>query len=289
MTAEEVVGQGKAGFDHVYNRADPREYFKAIRPLGYEIPQNAHAVFDALLTARGDTASTPRGTTSVLDVCCSYGVNAALLRCRLTLEDLFDRYGDSSLAGLTSEELVSADLPFYADHLRPDAPRILGLDTADRAIAYACRVGLLDAGWGEDLEADEPSEALAKEVGNVAMITVTGGVGYITERTFERLLGTFPTDRKPWVASFVLRMFPYDRIAETLAGHGLVTEQLAGTTFPQRRFESEDEQRSALRGVRARGIDTSGKEEDGWYHCDFYLSRPQAEVESLPLQDLLGS
>lgn len=288
MTAEEVVGQSKAGFDHVYNRADPREYFKAIRPLGYEIPQNAHAVFDQLLTARGNAASAPQGTSSVLDVCCSYGVNAALLRCRLSLEDLFNRYGDPSLAGLTSEELVSADLPFYADHLRPDAPRVMGLDTADHAIAYACRVGLLDAGWGEDLESGDPSEALAKEMGDVGLITVTGGVGYITERTFDRLLGTFPAGSKPWVASFVLRMFPYDRIAGTLAEHGLVTEQLADTTFPQRRFESADEEHAALRGVRARGIDTRGKEEDGWYHCDFYLSRPSAEVEAVPLEDLLG-
>lgn len=287
MTAEELVGKDKAGFDHVYNAADPREYFQALRPLHYEIPQNAHDVFTALLRARGE-ASGAQGRSSVLDMCCSYGVNAALLRCQVTMDDLFERYCDPSLAGLSSEELASADRLFYAERLLPDAPRMTGLDTADRAIAYARDVGLLDGGWAEDLEASEPSSALAKQISDVDLVTVTGGVGYITEHTFSRVLETFPEGRKPWVASFVLRMFPYDRIAESLAAHGLVTEQLAGTTFVQRRFASSEEETAALRGVMARGLDTGGKENDGWYHCDFYLSRPAAEVEKRPLSDLLA-
>lgn len=287
MTANDVADQGKAGFDHVYNRDDPREYFQALRPLSYQIPQHGNAVFAALLGARV-AASTSQGPSSVLDVCCSYGVNAALLRCDLTLEDLFNRYGDSSLRGLSSQELASADRAFYADRRRPDAPRMLGLDVADRAIAYACHVGLLDAGWAENLETSVPSAALAEAVGNVDLITITGGVGYITERTFDQLLGAFPVGRKPWVAAFVLRMYPYDRIAETLTQHGLVTEQLPDTTFPQRRFASADEQSTALQGVRARGVDTRGKEEDGWYHCDLFVSRPQAEADERPLHEVLS-
>lgn len=285
MTSNDVVGQGKAGFDHVYNRDDPREYFQVLEPLSYEIPQHAHAVFAALLDARTSERS---GTTSMLDVCCSYGVNAALMRSELTLDDLYDRYGDAELADLSTQELAEADRTFYADHRRPEAPRILGLDTADRAIDYACNVGLLDAGWAENLETSEPSPALAEAVSDVDLITITGGVGYIGERTFDQLLGGCEEDRTPWVAAFVLRMYPYDHIAEGLTQHGLVTEQLPGTTFPQRRFASDEEQSAALQGVRARGTDTHGKEEDGWYHCDLFLSRPEADVASLPLPELIS-
>jgi len=34
---------------------------------------------------------------TVLDLCCSYGVNAALMRCALSIDDLFARYEGSSL------------------------------------------------------------------------------------------------------------------------------------------------------------------------------------------------
>lgn len=285
MTTNDVADHGKAGFDHVYNRDDPREYFQALRPLSYEIPQHAHTVFAALLEAM-DAGTAPHAGRSVLDVCCSYGVNAALLGCELTLEDLFDRYADSSLADLSPQEVAAADRVFYADRRRTDAPRALGLDVADRAIAYGREVGLLDAGWAENLETSGPSRALAEAVSDVDVITITGGVGYVTERTFDRLLGVFPGDRKPWVAAFVLRMYPYEPIAETLAQHGLVTEQLHNATFPQRRFASEQEQSAALQGVRARGVDAHGKEEDGWYHCDLFVSRPREAVERLPLPDL---
>lgn len=275
----------KAGFDHVYNQPDPRGYFQTLGVLDYEIPHHAHATFEALLDACRDT--TPVGEAgSVLDICCSYGVNAALLRCDLTLADLFRRYADPSLAELSSEELADADRAFFAQRRRSEAPTMLGLDAAEHAVGYGCAVGLLDAGWAENLEEAEPSADLLHAVNDVGLITITGGVGYITERTFHRLLRDVPTDRVPWVAAFVLRMYPYDRIAATLAQHGLVTERLQGTTFRQRRFASAQERTTALAQTRGRGADTTGKEETGWYHCDLFVSRPPALVESRPLQAL---
>ena len=94
-------------------------------------------------------------------------------------------------------------------------------------------------------------------------------------------------DSTPWVAAFVLRMFSYDRIAQTLAQHGLVTEQLTGVTFPQRRFASAAEREVALREVSGRGLDPAGLEDTGRYHADFYLSRPAADVAQQPLVELL--
>lgn len=284
MGTDDAPGKGKEDFSGVYNRVDPREYFRAIRPMDYQIPQNAYPLFRTLLDTRRATGWTDHD--SVLDLCCSYGVNAALLRCEVSLAEIFDHYEDSSLGDLTPEEFAEADRRFYDERRRADGPRMLGLDSADRAIDYARRVDLLDAGWSEDLENQDPSPALVKELRHVGLVTVTGGVGYITERTFGRLAGAFPDDRLPWVASFVLRMYPYDQISETLAEHGLVTEQLPDVTLRQRRFASAEEQRDAVQGVRARGLETEGKEDDGWYHCDFYLSRPRRDADDQPLADL---
>jgi hypothetical protein len=52
------------------------------------------------------------------------------------------------------------------------------------------------------------------------VILSTGSVGYVTDKTFRAILDAMP--RRPWIISFVLRMFPYDSLVDTFAEHGLV-------------------------------------------------------------------
>lgn len=269
MATQSSSADGKAGFDHIYDLPDPRAYYRSLGALEYEIPQQAQPTFDKLLRGLGPTPAT------VLDLCCSYGVNAALMRHELTIDDLFRRYQDTAVDELSPEQLQESDRQFYAGRLRPDAPRVLGLDLAVNAIGYATKVGLLAHGWAENLENDDPSPALVDAVRDVDLITITGGVGYVTERTFDRLLSVFPAGHKPTVAAFVLRRYSYDAIAEVLAGHGLVTEQEAGRTYPQRRFVDQQEQDATLRALETLGIDPAGKESDGRYHADFFCSTPE--------------
>jgi hypothetical protein len=79
--------------------------------------------------------------------------------------------------------------------------------------------------------------------------------------------------RIPWVAVFALRWVSYEEISEVLSGYGLVTEKLDGYTFTQRRFADDAEREYVLAKLAKMGIDASGKEEEGWHHTDFYLSR----------------
>ena len=279
---------GKADFNHIYDRPDPRDYFRTLRELDYEIPQRAEPVFRALLTAlRSRPQMTDAAPLRVLDLCCSYGINAALLRCDVSLDELFDHYTSPALDELSPAELARVDQAYYAERRSPDAVRVSGLDLAANAVAYGCRVGLLDGGWAEDLEHGDPSGQLTDHLAEVDLVTTTGGVGYITERTFDRVLEARRDGSMPWVAAFALRMFSYDRIAETLARHGLVTEQLSGVSFPQRRFASEAEREAALREVIGRGLDPAGREDTGRYHADFHLSRPAADAARQPLERLL--
>jgi len=277
---------GKADFSHIYDRPDPRDYFRTLREFDYEIPQRAQPIFRRLLGAiRPDAVATP---VRVLDLCCSYGVNAALLRCDVTLDGLFERYANLALSELSPPELAEADADYYAQRLRPDAVDVSGLDMAGNAVAYGRRVGLLGNGWAENLETDDPSPELADHLSGVDLITTTGGVGYITERTFGRVADARREGSAPWVAAFVLRQFSYDRISATLERHGLVTEQLTGVSFPQRRFASDGEQHAALRAVSERGLDPAGHEEAGRYYADFYLSRPAADAARQPVAELLA-
>ncbi|HZJ04914.1 MAG TPA: hypothetical protein VFD59_05525 [Nocardioidaceae bacterium] len=287
MRESAKAADGKADFNHIYDRPDPRAYFRTLRELDYEIPQQAEPVFRALLTALGSRPQVAEaGPVRVLDLCCSYGINAALLRCDVRLDELFDRYSSPSLDELSPAELARADEEYYAERRRPNAVSVSGLDLAANAVDYGCRVGLLDGGWAEDLEHGDPSDQLTDRLDEVDLVTTTGGVGYITDRTFDRVLGARRGGSMPWVAAFALRIYSYDRIAETLARHGLVTQELTGVTFPQRRFASEAEREDTLRQVSGRGMDPSGREDSGRYHANFYLSRPTADAQQ-PLTHLL--
>ena len=93
--------------------------------------------------------------------------------------------------------------------------------------------------------------------------------------------------RSPWIGNFVLRMFPFDTIQETLNKWGYETEKLQGRTFDQRRFVSAEEQGRVLEQLCDLGIDPSGKETEGHLLAEFYLSRPTNEVAEAPIERLL--
>ena len=278
----------KASFDHVYDLPDPRGYFEALGSLDYLAPEHGRRVFPALLDALRDGGGE---YPKVLDLCCSYGVNATLLKHDLILDDLYERYASKELADLSTEELVSADTEFYRGRLQAEAPGVVGVDVAAKAVSYALRVGLLDAGVAENLEDAEPSGSLRRAADGAGLVTVTGGVGYIWERTFERVLSACVADgyETPWVATLPVRFVDYAPIAAVLERWGLVTEKCTLRTFPQRRFADEAEKEHALRELAARGLDPASKEDAGWYHADLYLSRPAEEVAEVGVDELLGA
>src|SRR5215210_4146439 len=283
---------GKANFELIYDLEDPREYFNTLGRFDYCVAQHGQRVFSALIETRGDGSSNGIGgkRTKVLDICCSYGINAALLKHETTLEELYARYGSKELADLSSEELAKADAALYRERSKEAPPEVVGVDVARNAVSYGLRSGALDAGFAENLEDDEPTEELRRAVSGVDLLTVTGGVGYISERTFERLLDCVtegPEGRIPWLAVFALRWVSYEDISETLSSFGLVTEKLAGHTFTQRRFTDAAEREYVLEELARMGVDTTGKEDMGWYHADFYLSRPVEEAK-IPVERLLA-
>ena len=280
--------RNKANFDHVYDLPDPRGYFEALGSLDYLAPEHGRRLFPVLLRELGTG-----GPDGVLDLCCSYGVNAALLGHHLTLNDLYARYASPELAGLSTEDLLASDRAFYAGHRNGGSPGIVGADSAANAVRYALRAGLLEEGFGENFETTDPSEAFRRAVGGVGLVTVTGGVGYVWERTFDRVLRSVtearPDGEAPWVATLPARLVDYGPLFELFSGYGLVTEKLSARTFPQRRFADAAERDHALRELAKMGVDPAGKEEEGWYHADLYLSRPAGEVSKAPVDELFGA
>lgn len=275
----------RTSFDAIYDRPDPRDFFRDLGRLGYRTPHHAQGVFRRLVAARARAAT--GAPFAVLDICCSYGVNAALLNHDLTLDDLYAHYASPRATALTTAELIAWDRAYYAARRRPDAVPVIGLDPAVRAIGYARAVGLLDAGFAENLEEDAPSPELLDAVRTVGLITVTGGASFLSPRTFRPVLSA--ARHEVWVAAFVLRTGSYRPVADGLAAFGLITEKAAAPTYPQRRFTSAQEQRYAVEAVTAAGEDPRGREGDGHFHTAFHLSRPPRDAKALPLSAFLGS
>ncbi len=274
----------KKNFDQLYCAKDPREYFKYLGQLDYIIPHIAQPVFEQLIRARGETQD---GPVTVLDLGSSYGVNGALMKYALDYEALRQRYTAPALQALSSEELLELDRAFYKSWPRNRNVRVIGLDISENAVRYAQAAGTADAGLAVDLESRDPTPEEARILSEVDIVVSTGCVGYVTGKTFERIAKLARQGRPAWVASFVLRMFPYDKIAATLATQGLETECFEGATFVQRRFASVEEMEDTIKSVEARGIDTRGHEAEGLFHANLFISRPRAEIERVPIQKLV--
>ncbi len=268
----------KTDFDTIYDRPDPRAYYATLAPLDYQIPQHGRDVTTRLLAQR----QVPDPT--VLDVCCSYGVLAMLLRTDLDLEELTAHYTDPALAGADRADVVAADRRLLRERPAAQRPRVVGLDVARNAVSYAVETGALADGAVENLETDEPTAHLREMLGEVDLVTTTGGVGYVGGATYDRLAELTPPTT--WFATFCLRTYDFAPVADALAAHGLRTET-APDTRKQRRFTGADEQRWAVAQARALGFDTTGKEESGCFHAQLHLSRPAADAAAVPLAELL--
>jgi SAM-dependent methyltransferase len=282
----ELLNRDKANFDRIYELPDPREYLRVLGGLDYVIPDLAKGVLRSLIAR---CARTKGRRVKVLDLGCSYGINAALVRFPLDMQRMSHRYNHTSMHGLSVDQLVKLDSNYFGSWPEQVNASFAGLDVSQAAIDYAKSVSLIEAGVAANLESDEASDEQKGVLADADIIVSTGCVGYVTDKTFQRLLSMREKGKSPpWVASFVLRMFPYDAIEAELAQHGLVTEKLGGVTFVQRRFHSESELEATIAAVKARGLDPHGKEADGLYHAELFVSRPEAEVRDNPLNEIVS-
>ncbi len=284
QTDFDLDNTGKIDLSGIYDRPDPRGYYQTLANLDYRIPAAAEPIFRAVIAAQ--RAARARRQLTALDVGCSYGVNAAILKHGCDLSDLFNYYGTRSTAALSRRELLARDRTFFTTRVGDADLRVVGLDAAENAVAYACAAGVMDAAIVADLEAQAPSEPEAGLISDVDLVISTGAIGYVGARTFAHIFDQAAS--RPWFALFALRMFPVDAIAEVLKCAGYEVFRLVGQTFRQRRFASREEAAEVLTNLAELGIDPAGHESEGWYHAGFYFARPAAEPIPDPIARLVA-
>lgn len=285
-TAYGETNEAKANMDHIYDQPDPRAYFRELQKLDYAIPGAAKPIFQKLISCLQGRGDEP---VHLLDLGCSYGVNAALLKHDLSMAELYDHWGQKALVEATPEDVVAYDRRYFDTLAGPDDIAVIGLDQAESAVAFGVETGLLDEGHAVDLETGPLSEAATETLAQVDLVTSTGCVGYVTEKSFDRLLPAVTQGRPPWLGNFVLQMFPFDAIKETLNTWGYVTEKLEDRTFDQRRFVSLEEQERVHEQLRARGIDPMAPGAEDHLVAEFYLSRPAQDAAEAPIEQLFAT
>jgi carnitine O-acetyltransferase len=280
---------GKVSLGHIYNQPDPRAYFRTLCALDYRLPQLAKPYFSKIIDECQE--SRPPRRLRVLDVGCSYGINAALLKLDVAMDELYDRYAGQVGHMVTDPRsraaLVAGDRALAMARGGATDIEVIGLDAAGAALDYALDAGFLDDALCADLESREPTESERARLAGVDLVISTGCLGYVTERTLRRIVraavsphpGSRPDEAAggrpglPWMAHFTLRMFPFDPIATTLAEFGYRTE-VADRMFEQRRFASPQERDQVLATLAGVGVDPSGLEAEGWLYAQLFISRP---------------
>ena len=131
-----AVRSPKASFDHLYDRPDPEAYFRELQPLDYRAPQSALPVFRACIQALQQLRKSQQLT--ILDLCCGYGLNAALLNHRLDLGDLYRRYTDDQRSALPLVQRLAADQDFFKQRRVAAPHQVIGIDVARNAGLPRC-------------------------------------------------------------------------------------------------------------------------------------------------------
>lgn len=261
---------GKASLDHIYTQPDPRAYFTTLHGLKYGIPQLAKPYFADLIRQHRQTQ--PGHTVRLLDIGCSYGVNAALLNDDATMDELHQWYADPAVHAMDHDTLLARDRKRFAG--RRARARIVGLDSSQPALDYAHRAGLLDDAVCADLENNELTESQRGQLAGTDLVISTGCIGYVGASTITKV-ATADGDHRPWMAHFVLRMVPFEPIADSLRPLGYDIERV-DRLFRQRQFVSGEEQAQVVDTLRTAGVDPSGLEDTGWLYAQLHLCRPRA-------------
>ena len=289
MTADitfEAINQAKSSIDEIYFQPDPRAYLQELKKLDYAKPGNAKPVFQKLI----DRLQSERDhEVQVLDLGCSYGLNAALLKHDMTMEELYEHWGQKALMQASSHEVIEYDRRFFGNLEDRKNINIVGLDRAEPAVSFGTETGLLDEGIAADLESSPLSAPAGQDLAPVDLVISAGRLGAITEKSFERLLPAVTRGRPPWIANFAARTFPFEPIAKALNEWGYVTERLEGHLFEQRAFASPEERDQVIEALRRRGLDPDGRESEGQLLAEFYLSRPADETAARPIEQLLAA
>jgi carnitine O-acetyltransferase len=273
----------KASFGEVYHANTPHAYFKEMRRLHYEIGERAKPYFSAaaeLLRRQLGLVKKLR----VLDLGCSYGVGAALLKYDFTFAELADFFAQQ--APRDYEECVEETRELVQSNGSQPWVECVGADASREAIRFAADAELIQSGIAKNLEeADELTPREAAILRRCHLMTSTGAIGYVGPKTLGPVLSRLGKDLElthgPYIVVTILRMFDPQAIAEEFARAGYEFVRVPGIRLRQRHFDGAQELRETVGLLEERGIDPEGWETEGHLYADLFAGAPESDLANL--------
>ena len=134
----------------------------------------------------------------MLDFACGYGAVGALLRHRISMQDLYRHY---SGRWRRADGRVNwlPDRAVFAGLRREDRRyEIGGLDIAPVAVEYARHMDFIDIGFCEDLGEGPPGTELASFLSGTDIIVECGSLGPLLTGAIERMVHATRESSRPW-------------------------------------------------------------------------------------------
>lgn len=273
--------EAKRSFADHYAKPTPHSYLLEMSRLGYQIAERARPYCVAAAELLAD--KNPGWPIRMLDVGCSYGIGSAFVKYGCTFEELV-----SFFSSRAPEDYVAciAAMRMWLNVVPPKIEMgVVGLDIAGSAVQFAVDSGLLDCGIVRNLETEDLSQDEIAWISGCNLLICTGAIGYIGERTFDRILphlGTSRTDTSgPAAIMTVLRMFDINEAEAAFNRVGMEVRKVPGIRLPQRGFADEEEMQGVLSVLADKGIDPEGWESHGAYYADLYVAASPRLVDRL--------
>lgn len=272
----------KVSFDDVYAAPTPHGYLAAMGSTGYCIAEQARPYFvsavELLREVNGEA-----WPVQLVDLGCSYGVGSATVNSRCSFDEFRSFF--ASRAPRDYHACVEATRRWIQAVPAPEELRIVGVDTSAAAIQFATDAGLLAGGVTRNLEEEDPTPDECAWFAGCNLLTSTGAIGYVTDRTVRRILECLGRDHPgefgPLAVMTVLRMFDVGPVQQAFEARDLRFTRVPKVRLQQRRFKDADERRGVLRVLEDGGVDTEGWESTGWLYADLFVAAPPARIDSV--------
>jgi len=282
MKSYRSLNEVKARFDEVYCSPTPHAYFNEMHSLEYAIGQEARPYFQALVSWMRRKLGAQQ-TVRMLDLGCSYGVGAALVKYGFSFGEIADFF--ESQTNRDYNHCVKDTREWLADNEPVKPVSCIGADSSSEAIRFATEAGLIDDGITTDLEMDEQlSDEERGLIRQCNLLVSTGAIGYVGEKTLSIILSHLGKGRSApgaYATVTILRMFPAEPIARTFKQFGYHFSIVPDVLLRQRRIRDDEEQCETLRILNERELDTNGLESEGYLYADLYVAGPATDLESI--------
>lgn len=280
----EVANKAKANFNDAYTAPTPHAYVATMAQNGYEIGEQARpycaAAVELLREHNGDA-----WPVQMLDLGCSYGIGSAFVKYGCSFDEVVSFF----MSRAPRDYHVACESTRMWLNVTPPVcnVRTVGVDSSQPAIRFAVDAGLLDGGIARNYE-DPKQEPTQDEIAwfrSCNLMISTGAIGYVTERTLDKVLPhlgkDYPAEVGPFAVITILRLFDEEPIVRAFARHGLRFGPVPSIRLPQRRFANVEEREQVLKILHDRGIDTREWEDRGKQYAELYVAAPEDQFAML--------